>query len=335
MTATRSWCSPALTDADDRRHQLADTALARESLIFILILPEEDLGAIAYTWVDGAGRAGSMGLVFGADNSQLARFHVEGVEVPASADFDDWQVGPLSVRHGAPHQVVDVAFTHGDASLEYHFEAMTPAFSYHDNREGCPPFLADNRLEQSGRVRGTLRLGDRVVPFETTGHRDHSWGMRDWTAFHHYKWINIQAEPDIAINLMHGLAIDQLWQLGYVDRDGVQSPITTIDADLERDVSTFSYTGLHLRLVDELGRTTEVEADHRNPVVVWPAGGMESHDAGGPCSVDGRPGLMHVEEGWQPEFVVRRKAMMTQEFDSDEALRVLATNRDVGTVDNS
>ncbi len=324
----------ALTDRDDRRHRLDASPLARESLIFLLFLPEEELGVIAYTWVDGEGNAGSMGLVFGPDDRRYARFHVEGVDMPEDADFDDWTVGPLHVAHGVPHQDAHVTFEYEGVSLDYNFQASTPAFTYHDNRDGCPAFLADNRLEQSGTVHGTLTIGDRVVEFDTTGHRDHSWGTRDWTAFHHYKWINIQA-PGIAVNLMHGLAVDQLWQLGYVDRDGQQSPIVSIDARLERDAEHWSYTSLELTLVDELGRTTEVTGGPRTSLAVWPAGGLQSHDAAGPCVVAGVPGIVHVEEGWRPDFVAQRKAVAAAAFDTEAGRAMLSTNRAVGAAAQS
>lgn len=331
----RPTCSPALSDADDRRHQLADSPLERESLIFLLFLPDEDLGVIVYTWVNGSHEAGSMALVFGRDNERFAQFHTEGVTVSPSADFDDWTVGAVTVRHGAPHQDVQVTFDHDGVSLDYHFEAITPAFSYHDNVGGCPAWLADNRLEQSGAVRGTLTVGDRVVPFETTGHRDHSWGNRDWTAIHEYRWVNVQSGRDIAINFLHGSALDQHYDFGYVDRDGEQSPITSIEVDMERDLDYYSYRSARYVLHDALGRVTEIEAGDRSALAVWPAGGLESHDAGGPCTVVGRPGLIHVEEGWHPEFVQRRKAMMAAAFDDDATRAVLAVNRDIGSLDTT
>jgi hypothetical protein len=328
----RPTCSPSLTDADDRRHRLADSPLERESLIFLVFLPEEDLGVIAYTWVNGEHEAGCMGLVFGRDDQRHAQFHAEGVRVSPDADFDEWTVGPMTVRHGAPHQQAHVTFEHDGVSLDYHFEATTPAFSYHDNAGGCPRWLADNRLEQSGVVRGTLTIGDRVVPFETTGHRDHSWGNRDWTAIHQYRWVNVQSGRDIAINFMHGSALDQQYDLGYVDLDGRQGAITAIAVDVDRDIEHFSYTAARFTLEDDLGRTTVIEAGERNALAVWPAGGLESHDAGGRCTINGIPGLIHVEEGWHPEFVVRRKAMMAQDFDTAEARAALAVNRDIGSL---
>lgn len=325
-------CSPALTDTDDRRHHLGENALQRESLIFLVFVPEENVGVIAYTWVNGANEAGAMGLVFGRDNERFGQFHVEGVPAPPEADFDDWRVGPLRVRHGTPHREAHVSFVHEGISLDYHFRATTPAFSYADNRGGCPDWLADNRLEQSGLVTGSIKLEDREVVLDTTGHRDHSWGRRDWTAIHQYRWVNVQAGPDIAINFLNGSALDQYYNLGYVDRAGHQSPVVDVEVDIERDVDLYSYTSARFVLTDEAGRRTEIVAGERGPLAIWPAGGLESHDGAGPCTIDGVPGLIHIEEGWHPEFVERRRAMMAERFDSEESRQVLSLNRDIGSL---
>ncbi|MGO9423380.1 DUF7064 domain-containing protein [Roseiarcus sp.] len=328
-----------LTPADDRRHRLSDSPLARESLIFLLFLPEEHLGCIVYTWVNGESKAGSMALVFGEDNEQLFKFHTENVKVPRDFDFDEWRVGEVHLRHGAPHEEAFVSFHCRDQQgqefgLDYEFRAMTPAFTYHDNSGGCPPFIADNRLEQSGRVRGVITVAGKRIPFDTTGHRDHSSGTRDWTAFHHYKWLNVQSPSGIAINLMDALALDTRYQFGYVDKGGIQSPVTSIVADVERDAEHYTYTSARFKVTDELGRETEISSGPRTSLAVWPAGGLESHDAAGPCTVDGVPALMHLEEGWEPEFVRRRKAMMSLQFDSKEAARVLTVNRSVGATES-
>jgi hypothetical protein len=298
-----------LTDVDDRRHRLTPGTFARESLIFTLFLPEEHLGVIAYTWVTGDSVASSMIAVFGEDDERLLFHLADGIPISPDADFTDWTVGPMTVRHGAPHQFAHVTFEHEGASLDYTFQATCAPFSYHDNADGCPTFLADDRLEQSGRVSGRLVIDGRTIDFDTTGHRDHSWGTRDWMAFHHYKWVNVQAGSDIAINFMHGLAMDRLYTLGYVHRDGELSPIAKIDARIERDDEFYAYTSAHIVLTDEKGRVTEIETGDRTSLIIWPAGGLVSRDGASRCTVAGQPGIVHIEEGWVPEFVERRIAI--------------------------
>jgi hypothetical protein len=247
--------------------------------------------------------------VFGQDDERLVFHRAEGVPMSPDDDFTDWTVGPLTVRHGDPHKTAHVGFSHEGTSLDYSFQAINPPFSYHDNADGCPAFLADDRLEQCGLVQGRLVVGDRTIDFDTTGHRDHSWGTRDWLAFHHYKWVNVQAGPDIAVNFMHGLAMDRQYQLGYVYRDGQQSPVAAIEAQVQRDDDRYAYTAARFVVTDEQGRVTEIETGDRTSLIIWPAGGLVSRDGASRCTVAGQPGIVHVEEGWVPEFVEHRIAI--------------------------
>ena len=102
--------------------------------------------------------------------------------------------------------------------------------------------------------------------------------------------------------------------------------MASIDADI---VQTYSYTSAQVEVVDQLGRTTSVSAHERTALAVWPAGGLESHDAAGLRTVAGGPGLIHIKEGWHAEFVERRKAMLDSDFDYEAAKRALSVNRDV------
>lgn len=332
--SNRPATSASLVTQDDRRHKLDNSDLARESLFFEVSLPEEHLGILAYTWVDAAHKAGSIGLVFGEDDERLGQFSVQGLDVSPAADFDSWEVGPLTIQHEEAHKTAHVAFEHDEVSVDFHFEATTPAFSYRDNIGGCPSFFADNRLEQSGSVSGLLKIGQRSITFNATGHRDHSWGSRDWTAFHHYKWVCIQAGSSIGINFTQALALDRLYQWGYVDRDGEQSPIVSIQAEVDRDAEFYAYTSAEFILLDELGRTTAVNAGKRSSLVTYPAGGLLLLDALGDCTVADNEGVIYFQEGWDPQFIERRKALAPDNKDSIKAKEFLRANKDVGAIAN-
>lgn len=105
------------------------------------------------------------------------------------------------------------------------YEALHPAFSYRENPDGCPSYIADDRFEQSCRVVGTLSLHGREISIDTTGQRDHSWGTRDWATFQDWKWISAQAGPDLAVNLMLAHGRGETTHHGYVFRDGVVTPV--------------------------------------------------------------------------------------------------------------
>ncbi|MER5916725.1 hypothetical protein ABT124_41760 [Streptomyces sp. NPDC001982] len=49
--------------------------------------------------------------------------------------------------------------------------------------------FAKNHYEVSGRVRGTVRVGARRFDVDSLGYRDHSWGVRDWSAMLTHRWV--------------------------------------------------------------------------------------------------------------------------------------------------
>src|SRR2546423_15305445 len=91
-----------LEPRDDFRHALEDRPHARESLFYNLLLPDEGLLVMFYTWVDGQDRAGHLFAVAGDDDERLAFSAVDGVPA-AGRDFSDRQgAGPPGRPPQAP-----------------------------------------------------------------------------------------------------------------------------------------------------------------------------------------------------------------------------------------
>lgn len=73
--------------------------------------------------------------------------------------------------------------------------------------------------EQSMRVSGTVAFdGDRAA-FDGTGHRDHSWGLRDWSILQHLRWLSGQMDG-FAFNAVYMTIAGTHVTNGYVWRDG-------------------------------------------------------------------------------------------------------------------
>lgn len=287
----------------DSRHSLADKPLARESLVFMLQLPEHDLAAFVYTWVSGESKAGAAFCIYGpAVGPQPIFDAVDGIAVPRDQGFDDWRVGGVQVRHGAPLQVADVSYTGPQASLEYHFEAMHPAYNYGSHPGGCPSWFADDRFEQSGRVRGVLRFGGREIPFDTFGHRDHSWGSRDWGAAQHWKWLEAQAGSDMAVHVFECNAFGRNILRGYVQRDGKIAEVTAVDTSFEMDADMAHLTQRSVvtdsagRITTVSGRTFALYEFKVSPLATLNEGSMA-------VEIDGVPGVGHVEMCWPKSYL--------------------------------
>lgn len=292
-----------LDPVHDRRHALRDDPFARESLVFVVQLPKEQIAAFVYTWVNGESKAGAAFCVDGPAVGPEAIFEVaDGIAVSKGQGFDDWRVGGAHIRQGEALQTVDVTFAGQRASLEYHFEATHPAYAYGAHRDGCPPWFADDRFEQSGRVRGVLRVGDRDIPFDTMGHRDHSWGTRDWGAAQNWKWLVAQAGPELAVHVYEAQAFGRTIVRGYVHRDGRMAEVTAAEVDFEQDAQMF-HTSVTAVVHDDAGRTTTVRGKvfamyefHPSPIATMLEGSLT-------VEIDGAPGVGHLEMAWPKAYL--------------------------------
>ena len=293
---------------EDRHIFFSETAdeLVRESLAYLLPLPELGLGVIVYTWVhaagkDGQGRAGSMAVVYGPGVEQTVSEAADGILVPDSMGFEDWRVGPITLRAARDAMSTHLAFAGERISLEYDFTGINPPFAFVRHPGGCPSWLADDRSEQGGRVVGTLVLDGVRHEFDTFGHRDHSWGTRDWGGPTHWKWWNLMA-PDTSIHLMELQYFGKTTLHGYVHRDGVTSVITDYDIDVEFDgqVMQQALTGT---IVDEDGRSTRVRTRH-GAGLHWPVSPhLTLHEASMHAEIEGVPGVAYIEMAWPPAYL--------------------------------
>jgi len=284
------------------RHRLRTSdPFARESLAFMLQLPDAGIAAAAYTWVTGLGRAGSLLTVFGpgVDGGRATEF-VDGIEVDDQMGFDRWVVGPLSLTIADPMQSAIVQVSGDELELSYHFDATHPAYLYSNHPEGSPAFFADDRYEQSGRVTGELRIGERVYEIDTTAHRDHSWGTRDWGSVQHYKWIVSQAGPDTAVHLFDIQALGRRYLRGYVYKDGSMAEITDAQCTFGHDERWWQ-TSVEATIVDAASRTTHFRSE---TFAGFRAkhGPLTAIETGMRVTIDDRPGIGHVEMAWPTTY---------------------------------
>jgi hypothetical protein len=298
-----------LTDRDDFRHPLADRPHTRESIFYNLHLPEEGLSGFFYTWVDPHDRVGRVVTLYGDNGERLLFDHRDDLS-GAGQDFEDWEAGGLTIRHTKALEVAEIAYRGQDAAVDMTFTGLHRAFSYTENENGCPRWLADDRFEQSGAVQGRLQVGGRQIDFDTTAHRDHSWGTRDWASVHHWKWISGQAGPYVTFNAMYTLALGRRWVNGYVNRSGKVWPITDIEVESEFD-DQFGQTKVGVRLTSADGNTTEAAVERFSILPFAPGGGIVMHEAGCRGEAGGRDALVHVEMGW-PEYYVAHQVSLAR-----------------------
>lgn len=296
--------------ADDRRHWPAPGARMRDSFFWELILPEEQLGLQVYLYLTDRGRAGYNVSVWGPGSEPVA-LHLGGGSVGSDQDLDDLSFGDLHIAQPEPLRTARVSYTSDDMRLRYDFEAVHDAFSYRANPDGIPTWFAENRLEQSGRVTGFVEVGGKDDPQRRRvdwrgrmGHRDHSWGPRDWGVPQHWKWFVAYTESGRAVNGWLWIARGEWGFAGYVARDGVTTPIAHINQQATY-FDDMTQRRLEVTVVDVDGGRTEVSLD-RYGLIKLPVNertGTEIWEAACHATIDGEPGAGQWETQWSRSYL--------------------------------
>lgn len=300
-TADRS--NSGLGPADDLRHRPVAGERARDSLFWQLTMPEEQLGVQVYLYLTGTGKAGYNVCVWGSDSRPLA-VHQHSGRIADHVDLDEFSFGGLTLSQPQLRTSCLLTYDSDDVQFEYAFTGIHEAFSYRANPDGLPEWFAVNRIEQTGRVRGGIEVAGRYIPWDRMGHRDHSWGVRDWGLPQHWKWLVAYTESGRAVNGWIWIAKGEWGFAGYVVRDGVTYPVRQIDQQAEYD-DQMRQRRLRATLTDITGARTELELDVFGVIELPTHDRMQTVIREGACRavIDGEDGAGQFETHWQGGYL--------------------------------
>jgi hypothetical protein len=256
-----------------------------------------------YLFVSHRGRTGYNVAIWGPDGPLALEQHLG--QVGREADFDDWDHAGLQLRQPEVRRTAELRFDSEQTHLEYEFEALHDAFSYRQNPGGLPHWFAQNRFEQAGRIRGVLEVAGRQVAFDRIGHRDHSWGPRNWGYPHHWKWLLAHTPSGRALNGFVWIAEGEWGFNGYVLRDGRPIAIDTFTRQHAEYDAEMDHKSLVAEIVDVEGETTEltlesfglVRMPHDDPF------GTIIMEAGCRATIDGEEGGGQFETHWPIQYL--------------------------------
>lgn len=294
-----------LAPAHDERHRLdPDRPNVRESVVWVLPLVAQELGLVAYTWVDAHGRAGAAGIAFGPRLASPIFERVDDVPVPDDMGFDDWEAGPMRFGHLEPLRSSRIDYRGARLAMDFTFTSTHRPYAYSSHVEPFPLYYADERLEQSGRVQGTITVDGETLEVDGVGHRDHSWGARVWGGTLHYKWMNFLTDRS-SVHVMDLQGYGRTSVRGYVDRDGTTAEILDAAFDYELD-DELVHRHLRATFRDDAGRTTSVRMTSSAAELTYP---ISPHltliDVVGAAEVEGVAGVAYAEMTWPPEYLAR------------------------------
>ncbi|WP_428249529.1 DUF7064 domain-containing protein [Ferrovibrio sp.] len=295
---------------DDLRHWPQPGGRMRDSLFWECILPSEQIGFQAYLYLTDDGKAGFNIIVWGPESEPLVLDLVQG-EIPASMDFDALDFKGLHLEQPAGSNRARLRYRSDKVELDYDFTGLHMPFSYRQNPDGLPAWFAVNRFEQTGWVRGFITFGGRCVELDHVGHRDHSWGMRQWAMPQHWKWLAAYT-PDAShiINAWLWQAKGESGVGGYVVRGKTLTPIASIKQQAAYDAD-MTQRSLRVDIIDTLGASCVLQLD-RFGIVKLPTGGRHATmvmEAACTASIDGHKAVGQYETFWPQAYLDRLIAL--------------------------
>jgi hypothetical protein len=292
----------------DLRHRPVDGGRMRDSLFWQTVLPEARLALQVYVFVTGTGAAGYNVAVWGRDG--VVALERGGGRVPTEMDFDEFTVGGITVHNDGALRSSRVSVRGDSLTVDLDFEALHDAFTFRDNPDGLPSWFADDRVEQTGRVSGSVTVDGVAQELGPLGHRDHSWGVRDWRAPQHWKWFVAYAPAGGVLDAQGWTAVNGwIWQArgdqgvaGYVTRDGRVVPLARIEQRTDY-TDTMEQRRLVATLHDVEGGTTRVELDVFGilPLPDERSGTMILEGAA-TATIDGVPAIGQFEAEWPLDY---------------------------------
>jgi hypothetical protein len=296
---------PILDPVHDGRHSLRDLPLERESIPYVVSLPDHGIGAFVYTWVDKESLAGSCCVAFGPGVGKPIFEAVDRIEVGRTRSFDDWKVGKLHLNHDLKLQTARVRVAGDRIGLDARFEALHPAYAYGFHPDGCPTWAATDRTEQAGRFHGVITIDGKDHGFKSTCARDHSWGTRSWDTPQNWRWLHAQA-AETCVHFWQIQSRGRTELRGYVFRDGHMAEVTSAEVDFETD-DHWLQRRIAAIVEDTAGRSVRVEGKYFAHYPFLPVPSCTLNEGAMSCTVDGSRGVGWTEFMWPTAYLEHLK----------------------------
>jgi hypothetical protein len=174
--------------------------------------------------------------------------------------------------------------------LDLRFSPLNRIYSYKkDNNWKLDP-IGTQHYEQFGTFTGTIELnGERMKIGPCLGHRDHSWGIRDWAGIERYSLHCCAFSKKLAFNLWEGNIDGRSFNKGFVF-DGDEN-VDIVDMDIQTNFGKKRKEPIlsKIEFRDSMGRIYELKC--RSIVSVpFPPQGSVVYEGIGKMMMNGKEG---------------------------------------------
>lgn len=148
--------------------------------------------------------------------------------------------GKLTFDLVEPNKKWNVFLETDKVSMDFEFFGRFPPFRFDPEKAYVKDILEQEHYEQSCKVNGTIRFPDGTsIEVDCYGHRDHSWGLRDYSQIKKWDWMQAQFD-DYAMNIIR-LTIGEKTEIsGFVSNKSgnIEVVETRIETQYEEDQKT-------------------------------------------------------------------------------------------------
>jgi hypothetical protein len=233
-------------------------------------------------WDDSAGIGGMHHIGQFVNRGEANWWH--GLVTREGECYRSWsQAAPLEPGYRGPDRLqaapgMALTFPDGGSEVEFGDAQTDVRLRFSDYYPVCESRERDsggdietttspNHFESSGSAAGNVRLRDRVIDVrDARYHRDHSWGVRDYSRVLGHRWIVGTAGPQLSFCAVAIVGPANFVARGFVVRDGVREQARGVDiaVSLGPDGTSVRSAAVLLDLPDR----SRIELDCR------PAGGF-------------------------------------------------------------
>ena len=198
-------------------------------------------------------------------------------EIPLEKMPANWEIdNKVKYYCVKPMKQWKIKFKNSQVDLDVNLEGRFPifnsavgtdplAFLKEDNYTETEQVFAQMHYEQPMIATGTLILKKRGEVIETRtikgfGHRDHSWGIRDWGGIDSWNWVVAQFE-DETINFYKAEALGEVKQDGIIySKDADNIRITNIEVSTKTKEDEKTPVSSTFIITDENGKKRTIES---------------------------------------------------------------------------
>ena len=121
---------------------------------------------------------------------------------PTPGKLEALSDGKLRFELIQPHELWKIHFNDGKRFAQLEFTGRFDPFAYDARQAYQQGVLEQEHYEQGCFVEGTIKLANgKELQIDCYGHRDHSWGLRNYAAINEWNWIAAQF-PWCTINII-------------------------------------------------------------------------------------------------------------------------------------